>query len=65
MDILLKALVLLVVVGFVVWLIKSAPFISATIKSFIRWVAIAVGGFVLIALLLRLFGISSPLPTLR
>jgi len=62
---LLEILLVLVIIGFVVWVVESAvvesaPFISASIKPFVRWAAIVVGGFYMLKLLLDLFHVSVP-----
>lgn len=51
---------MLLLIGFVVWVIESAPFISETIKPFIRWGAIVIGGLFLIKLLFGLFNLEVP-----
>lgn len=48
----------LCIVGFAMWAVENAPFISATIKPFIRWVIIVGCGIWVIVLLLSLFGFA-------
>lgn len=55
---LIPILLVLVVLGFVVWVVEGAPFISATVKPFIRWAAIVVAGLVVLKLLLELFNVT-------
>lgn len=54
----LLVIAVLLVVGFVVWLVESAPFVSDALKPVIRWCAIAIGGLFAIKLLLEMFGIN-------
>lgn len=51
--------VLLAVFGFVVWAVENAPFISPTVKPFIRWAVIVIAGLCTIYLLLSLLGVVS------
>jgi len=39
---LIQLVVILIVIGIVLWLVETAPFISASFKPVIRWVIIAV-----------------------
>lgn len=55
----------LVIGGFILWVIESAPFISATVKPFIRWVAYVMIGLFCIAVLLQFFGVASPFGRVR
>lgn len=57
LSLLVWVLVVLVVVGFLLWVVESAPFISATMKPMLRWLLIVVAGFICIALLLKLVGV--------
>jgi len=58
---LIQLVVILLVVGVLVWLVESAPFVSASVKPIIRWVIIAV----VILWLLSLFIGDIPLPVRR
>ncbi len=59
---LIEILVVLVIIGFVVWVADSAPFISPTVKPFIHWGAIAVGGFYVLKLVLDMLHVTPRLP---
>ncbi len=39
---LIQLVIILLVVGVLLWLIETAPFVSASIKPIIRWIIIAV-----------------------
>ena len=39
---LMQLVIILLVVGVLLWLVESAPFVSVTMKPIIRWVVIAV-----------------------
>lgn len=58
---LIQLVVILLVVGVVLWLVESAPFVSSSMKPIIRWVIIAV----VILWLLSLFVGDIPLPIRR
>ena len=58
---LLQLVMILLAIGAVLWLVESAPFISATMKPIIRWVIVAITLLWLIALFVG----DIPLPTLR
>ncbi len=58
---LIGLVIVLVVVGVVLWLIQSAPFIDASMKSIIKWVIIAV----VVLWLLQAFVGDVPLPHWR
>lgn len=58
---LIELLIVLVVVGVVLWLVESAPFIDAGMKPIIRWVVIAV----VVLWMLSVFVGDLPLPSLR
>lgn len=47
--------VTLIVIGFLLWIVQSAPFISADVKPIIRWVVILLCGIWLIMLMLSFF----------
>lgn len=55
---LIQLVVVLLVVGVILWLVESAPFVSASMKPVIRWVIIAV----VVLWLLSLFVGDIPLP---
>jgi hypothetical protein len=57
---LIQLVVVLLVVGVLLWLVESAPFVSASIKPIIRWIIIAV----VVLWLLSLFIGDIPLPRL-
>jgi hypothetical protein len=52
---LIQLVVLLLVVGVLLWLVETAPFVSVSIKPIIRWVIIAA---VVLWLLSVFFGIG-------
>ncbi len=58
---LIQLVVILVAVGVVIWLVETAPFVSATMKPIIRWVVIAV----VLLWLLSIFVGDIPLPVRR
>jgi hypothetical protein len=58
---LIQLVVILLVVGVILWLVESAPFVSASMKPIIRWVIIAV----VVLWLLTLFVGDIPLPIRR
>lgn len=55
---LIQLVVILLVVGVLLWLVETAPFVSATMKPIIRWIIIAV----VVLWLLSLFIGDIPLP---
>ena len=55
---LIQLVVILLVIGVLLWLVETAPFVSATIKPIIRWVIIAV----VVLWLLSVFVGDVPLP---
>ena len=55
---LIELVVMLIVVGILIWLVETAPFISASVKPLIRWVIIAV----VLLWLVRVFVGDIPLP---
>jgi hypothetical protein len=58
---LIHLVVILLVVGVVLWLVETAPFVSATMKPIIRWVIVAV----VVLWLVSLFVGDIPLPRVR
>jgi hypothetical protein len=58
---LIQLVVVLLVVGVLLWLVETAPFVSATVKPIIRWVILAV----VVLWLLSLFIGDIPLPRLH
>jgi hypothetical protein len=60
LTLILYLVVILVVAGFVVWLVESAPFISPSVKPVIRWVVLALCGLFAVVVLLQLFGVATP-----
>jgi len=58
---LIQLVVILLVVGVILWLVESAPFVSASMKPIIRWVILAV----VVLWLLTLFVGDIPLPIRR
>ena len=59
---LIQLVVILLVVGVILYMVESAPFVSATMKPIIRWVIIA---FVLIWLITLFVGDVPILPMRR
>jgi hypothetical protein len=57
---LIQLLVILIAVGIVLWLVDTAPFVSATMKPIIRWVVVAV----VLLWLISVFVGDIPLPRL-
>lgn len=53
----LYIVVALVIAAFLLWIVESAPFISATLKPLIRWVVIVLCALFVIGLLLNLLGV--------
>ncbi len=58
---LIQLVAIMLVVGAVLWLVETAPFVSASMKPIIRWVIIA---FVVLWLVSVFIG-DVPLPRLR
>jgi hypothetical protein len=58
---LLQLVIILCIVGALVWLIETAPFISESMKPIIRWLIIAV----VIIWLISVFVGDIPLPRFR
>lgn len=59
MELILSIVVLLILVGFTLWVLGSAPFIDAEMKGIIRWVILVLVGFWLLSMLL---GYAEPIP---
>lgn len=60
LSLLITLVALLVVVGVLLWIVQSAPFIDAELKPIIRWAILAIVALYLLALFLGLV----PLPAM-
>lgn len=47
------------ILGFIAWIIESAPMIDPSFKAFIKWVLLAIAAVILIVWLLGLVGYGS------
>lgn len=47
------------ILGFVAWIIESAPMIDTSFKDFIKWVLLAIAATILIVWLLGLVGVGT------
>jgi hypothetical protein len=53
---LLNLIVWILIIGFVAWLISTAPFIEATFKAIIKWLLLVAVAFVVISFLVHALG---------
>lgn len=47
------------ILGFIAWIVESAPMIDASFKAFIKWVLLAIAAVIIIVWLLGLVGYGS------
>lgn len=51
--------VAILVLGFLAWIIESAPMIDGSFKAFIKWVLLAIAAIILVVWLLGLVGFGT------
>jgi hypothetical protein len=58
---LLTLILVIVALGILLWLLQSAPFISADVKPFLRWIFLAL----IVLVILQALGVLTVLQTTR